>query len=601
MNYTAVADLQSTEAVNSSTADAAGLLTTFSEECNEHFYAYAKSEEHKILFCNAYAARLMKAIYNDISAEQAQKMLDQDSRKGGLFGGLFAEVAFSQITFALVFGFGIFMAFFLIVIGVLIFFKRCIWQPQVFNAVSGLKSDALSIKKVAEDADIREVTDGLTAAVNHFLSRIYITDLESNFKMGVFDDELKALPQYFYNVQSKALEDLELIIKFCIQVLEELIKCAKNVEEKIKLIIIETGVASHAMKLLLGIWFPIIVAAMCICTIIALSLSILEHTRMGQSFSEPTPKRGILSRITAEVIGAFAYMTVVFGAIIFVMFSYGLLIGYGALTSTSALFRDFLIFEKASLSLTSPISHETIHIKLIDVLENCQEKQDFYNAVRLGKVLKPADLEKGLKKIVKEGNQSRIFQKNLEDYKVYFAEAYLAAQAINKNLSKISFDEYGDNIKKPSIAFKNNIIAVAEKAKEVVQKITNLQNEQEEMAGSLTTNLEVFVKNVIEIFAEFLKQLQSSSQKCNTLSITRPALRNFMLKRIATPIQGQWLACLIAGLTSILAFAGLLMSTKHFKSYVPLDDDDDAYPEANEQQSMQPEKGKDTDAAQPLL
>ncbi|EYC33639.1 hypothetical protein Y032_0002g909 [Ancylostoma ceylanicum] len=63
------------------------------------------------------------------------------------------------------------------------------------------------------------------------------------------------------------------------------------------------------------------------------------------------------------------------------------------------------------------------------------------------------------------------------------------------------------------------------------------------------------------------ESVEKESGKCVDLNAHRPALIQFIYARVSTPVQGLWLACLIAAVFSIFAFCGLMMSTKHLKSY----------------------------------
>ncbi|RCN47532.1 hypothetical protein ANCCAN_06435 [Ancylostoma caninum] len=81
----------------------------------------------------------------------------------------------------------------------------------------------------------------------------------------------------------------------------------------------------------------------------------------------------------------------------------------------------------------------------------------------------------------------------------------------------------------------NNLAKVV---KNVLQKINNLQNEQKQIADSLTDLLEKTVKALVQLYTKFLESIEQESGECVDLNVHRPALIKFMYARVSTPVQG---------------------------------------------------------------
>ncbi|KAK6745856.1 hypothetical protein RB195_012147 [Necator americanus] len=630
--------------------------------CNEKVEGYEQSEVYNTYLYNSHAAELMGLIVGDIPPEHYRKMINDGNKPG--------RMAFSQMYFAALFGFGIFMACIFIIVAVIILIKRCFSPPkqyksgilgiiialvlllisigvmvfaailllrnsqlsrqgadqlpknlnrdifsvsaplqiharnvicymdlkslvpqiekrldnssnhitdnalrnfmtirgsEVFNAIGKLKQDALGLQKSAGEISIQNVVTVMKKVSTEFLEKIYITELEAVGKMRVFEAEAKTLPTHFQKINRKMLE----VFQNFLQVLQELVRNVKDVEEKVKLYLIGSGVASSASYLLLGIWFPIMIVAMCTYAIVALIMRIYANHKNGLTFDEKMPSRGKLSRTSAELIGAFAYITIIFGAILFIMFSLGLFFGFGVMVSAKGLFADLNVFEKSILSMRTNSSENTVDIKLMDVFARCEKGEKLYSAVGLDELLTPQRLRMILKSSIQESDFNQIFLKNLEEHKSVFANIFTASQDINDTLSKTDFSAYRKAISKPIIEFRNAISEIAVQAKEVVQKISYVQNGHSQIVDWLTDALESTIKELVEMYAGYVSQVKQESGGCANLNAYRPILDEFLYARVAAPAQGQWMACLIAAIFSIFAFCGLLMTTKHLRNFAP--------------------------------
>ncbi|KAL6725884.1 hypothetical protein Aduo_007907 [Ancylostoma duodenale] len=641
--------------------------------CSETLELCENSKENNTCVFCAYATRLMQFMIAEISPDQSLRLISDDVGAGK---GVLRAIAFTRMPFVVLFGSGIFMAVFLIVLGVVVLVRRCISRQkpygsgargiivasvvlliclvfmllaivlllqnshrsrlgahqmahrlnqeifsvsaplqiharnlmcvinaknlahqieknsymsldkymkdmlqkfdsisgaEVFQAIANLKQNALEMRRLAETVTAKKIIPTVQKVSSDFLNNIYVTDIEASGKMSGFVEEVRNIPKYFHKVREIMLNEFDHFILSSKNVMERLIKSVKDVEERVKLFLIGSGVATGATYLLLGIWFPVMIAGMCLFAIIALSIRAFSNYKGGTSFDETMPIRGKASNISAAIIGAFAYLTIIFGSILFIMFSIGLLYGFAVMASANGLLKDLHIFDRSVFLVKSKYSEKTTDIR--NLLERCHEGETFFNALELDEVLPPDHVRQALKTLLHGSNHTTIFLKNLESHNLYFVKLFQATEDILKTLSKTDFSAYREDITKPVEDFKNAINNLASAVKNVVQKINNLQNEQKQIADSLTDHLEKTVKALVQLYTKFLESVEQESGKCDDLNVHRPALIQFMNARVSTPVQGLWLACLIAAVSSIFGFCGLLLSTKHLKSYAASDNE----------------------------
>ncbi|EYC33650.1 hypothetical protein Y032_0002g914 [Ancylostoma ceylanicum] len=441
---------------------------------------------------------------------------------------------------------------------------------QVIHAIADLKKDAMEIKRIVSIA-AEEIVPILKEVSTEFMEKVYITDIEGIEKMNVFDQETSNIPTYFDTIQSTMAHGLDHFHRSCGEVLDKLLKSVKGVEKRVNFFLSAYGANSMASYLIMAIWFPIGTATICLLTIIALIVRAIVNHVGSISFDETAPSRGKLSRIAAEVINVFAYIVIVISAVLFIMFSFGLLFGFGVMASVSGPLKDLQVYEETAISFKSKFMEETADIKLMDILAKCQKGEKFFNAVELNQILSPESLRKTLEGSIQKKSYQTIFLKNLLSQKIYFSKLLDAAKDINSTLSRASYSDYKDNVRKPVTRFKDKITKLATNTNALIQKISNAQQQRTAIVDLVTDNLEKAIDSLVKMYSKFLDQIKKQSAKCDDLSNYRPTLGKFIYAHVAAPAQGQWLSCLVAAIFSIVAFCGLLTSVKHFKSFASSD------------------------------
>ncbi|EYC33641.1 hypothetical protein Y032_0002g910 [Ancylostoma ceylanicum] len=512
--------------------------------CSETLELYEDAKEnYSCLFC-AYATRVMQSVVADISPDQSLRLISDDGSSGR---GVLRGIAFAKMPFVAIFGAGIFMAIFLIVLGIVVLIKRCVSRQkpyssgirgivialfllfislgfmtlaivlllqnshqsrlgshrmserlnqeifsvsaplqihsrnlmcvlnaksfarrieeksyvsldgymknilakfdsingaEVFQAIANLRQNALKVQKLAETITAKKLVPTLEKVSSDFVNNIYITDIEASGKMSGFVEEVRSIPKYFHKIREVMSKEFEHFLLSCKNVLERLIKSVKDIEERIKLFLMRSGVATGATYLLLGIWFPVMIVVMCLFAMIALIIRVISNYKSGTSFDDATPSRGRVSNTSAAIIGAFAYLSVIFGSFLFIMFSIGLLYGFAIMASANGLLKDLRVFDRSVFLVKTKYSEKTSDIK--GLIERCHEGEKFFNALELNEVLTPARVRQTLKNLLQESNHSTIFLKNLKAHNLYFAKLFQATEDILKTLSKTDLSAYRD-------------------------------------------------------------------------------------------------------------------------------------------------------------
>ncbi|KAL6725885.1 hypothetical protein Aduo_007908 [Ancylostoma duodenale] len=653
--------------------------------CNQTLGIPAKSEDYDVGFWQNYAARKMLSFVGEISVEQSQRIIAATAGSGD---GVLWDIALTRSSFAKFFGFGIFMACFLIVLGVVLLVRRstspskqynsgllgivmslllllislifmiivivtmagnaklsesgtdelpkkikedksglsaplqihtdntiCLLKShsvtsqiagkvkvplencmanvdsklydidgtQVIHAISDLKKDAMELKRILSGAP-EEIAPILKEVSTAFMDKIYITDMEGVEKMNVYDQETSSISTYFDTIANKMAEELNHFHRSCDEVLHKLLKSVKGVEQRVNSFVLAHGASSIASYLMMAVWFPIGIAAMCLLAMVALFLRVIFNRIGSISFDETSPSRGKLSRIAAEVINIFAYIVAVFSALLFIMFSSGLIFGFGIMASISGPLKDMRVYEETAISFKSKFMEEAADIKLMDVLARCEKGDKFFDAVELNQILSPEVLRKILEGCVQKKNYQTIFLKNFLSQKIYFNKLSDAAMDINFTLARTSFSDYKKEIQNPVTRFKGKIIKLASGAKNLVDKISVAQQERTAIVDLVTESLENAIQDLVKMYSKFLDQVKKESAKCDDLSHYKSTIGKFIYAHVAAPAQGQWLACLIGAIFSIVAFCGLLTSVKHFKSFSPSENQID-FEDAQEKKS----------------
>ncbi|KAK6745839.1 hypothetical protein RB195_012139 [Necator americanus] len=429
---------------------------------------------------------------------------------------------------------------------------------KVFNEIFRVKQTALDIQKKAKEIAIPEIIPLMEKVSNDFLTKIDIAQSRALLKMNVFEVETRSLPAYFKKFFEKIGEAYDNFLTACKEALEKLEERVTDIEERVKVLLIGSGITAVTTYLLIGIWFPVLIAIMCFLTMIAIVIRPLFN-----SSSKETWKSRVVLNVKENVI-VFAYVTVAFGAILFVLFSFGLRFGFEVMASSTALLSDSYVFDKVAVSLESLHSKESKDIKLMDIVAECRKNKTFFAAVHLNRLQTSQDLLKLLNSLIDESKYNGIFLDNLDEHKLYFDGIINAAEDIIHALSITDISAYRDDVQEPLKNFEHDMNNIISYSKETMQEITKVQTEHGAIVESITNSLRESARSLVKIYTNFLNRVEQDSEKCDDLTSHRRILKKLLIAKVVAPAQGQWFACYIAALLSIVAFVALYKSIKRF-------------------------------------